>query len=69
MNEVAFSATDSPIRQAMKLKVLLGALVWLLVITLAHVQLNVGWAKVVNDVRVMLGLQRRELIVGFLPVT
>lgn len=36
----------------------LGVLLWTLLISLAHVQLNVGW-----------GDKRQELIIGFLPVT
>lgn len=53
----------------MKLKVLLGSLMWLLVITALHVQLNVGWVRLGAKIRTMLGVERRELVVGFLPVT
>ena len=53
----------------MKLRVFLGALVWISVITLAHLELNVGWSRAADQVRVWLGLQRPELVVGFLPVT
>ena len=53
----------------MKLKVCLGALVWALLITLAHIQLNVGWSQLATKTRVLLGMERPELIVGFLPVT
>ena len=53
----------------MKLKVMLGLLVWLATISLLHVQFNVGWAALADDLRVALGRQRKTLIVGFLPVT
>ena len=53
----------------MKRKVLIGALGWALLISLMHVQLNVGWANLRKEVAVLTGEQRRELIVGFLPVT
>lgn len=56
-------------RVPVKLKVLLGALVWLSLITAAHLHLNVGWERAADQVRVLLGLQRQELLVGFLPVT
>ena len=42
---------------------------WLVLITVGHVQLNVGWQKVAQEVRVLLGQERPELVVGFLPVT
>jgi len=48
----------------MKARVTVGALLWLALITGLHVQLNVGWERL----RGML-LGRRELVVGFLPVT
>ena len=41
----------------------------MLVITVAHLHVNVGWARAVDQVKVIFGLQRAELIVGFLPVT
>jgi len=53
----------------MKLKVAIGSLLWLLAITGAHIQLNVGWERFVAQTRVLLGMERPELIVGFLPVT
>lgn len=53
----------------MKKKVLLGSLLWTLLITAVHVQLNVGWTRLANLTRVLLGLERSELRVGFLPVT
>jgi hypothetical protein len=39
------------------------------VITLLHVHLNVGWARLADHVRVLFGADRQELVVGFLPVT
>lgn len=48
----------------MKLKVLLGALAWTLLITAMHLQLNVGWERVKATL-----LGRNEMVVGFLPVT
>lgn len=53
----------------MKRKVAIGALFWMLIITLAHVQLNVGWSTLRREVAVLTGQEREELIVGFLPVT
>jgi hypothetical protein len=53
----------------MKLKVLLGALCWTLFVTLLHVSLNLGWGEVARRVRVLVGEEREELLVGFLPVT
>ena len=41
--------------------VLLGALAWMLVITVAHVSLNIGWSNLKDD--------RNVMRVGFLPVT
>ena len=57
------------ITEPVKLKVFVGALVWISLITLGHLQLNVGWSRAADQVRVWLGLQRPELVVGFLPVT
>ena len=48
----------------MKYKLLLAALCWLTVISLAHVQLNVGWKRLASLVS-----GRQELLVGYLPVT
>jgi len=53
----------------MKARILSAAAVWLLLITALHVQLNVTWSRLADSVRVMFGAERRELIVGFLPVT
>jgi hypothetical protein len=53
----------------MKLKVLLGATAWLLLITVSHLGLNVGFDTLAQRYRVLVGEEREELIVGFLPVT
>jgi len=53
----------------MKLRVVFGALGWLLVVTVLHLQLNVGWARLGRKIEVLLGRERPELVVGFLPVT
>lgn len=48
----------------MKLKILIGALLWTSLISGVHVHLNVGWARLAG---MMMG--RKEMLVGFLPVT
>ena len=53
----------------MKQRILLGSLAWLVLISLLHVQLNVGWSRLASGFGEMLGGERSELIVGFLPVT
>ena len=53
----------------MKLKVLSGWVLWLCLISLLHVWLNVGFESLRHKTRVALGQERRELVVGFLPVT
>ena len=53
----------------MKRQVAIGACLWTLLITLVHVQLNVGWGELASKVRILLGTEREEMIVGFLPVT
>ncbi len=53
----------------MKFKVFVGALMWALSISALHVQLNVGWGSLGQRFKVMLGIERQELLVGFLPVT
>jgi len=59
----------SPLAVLMKRKMLTGAGIWLLLISVLHVQLNVGWGQLASSVRVRLGLERPGLSVGFLPVT
>lgn len=53
----------------MKRRVLIGALLWTLLISVAHVQLNVGWRALCRSIGVAGGPQRAEMVVGFLPVT
>ncbi len=55
----------------MKLKVCVGGLVWIAVITIAHIHANVGWDRFLSETRRTIGLEegRQELVVGFLPVT
>jgi hypothetical protein len=53
----------------MKAKVLFGAALWAVLISVLHVSLNVGWANLARQMRVLFGGERQELIVGFLPVT
>ena len=53
----------------MKLKVLIGSAVWTLLITVLHIHINVGWKTFQHELRVFLGMERPELVVGFLPVT
>jgi hypothetical protein len=53
----------------MKLRIVLGATVWALLITTAHIHLNIGWPALASRLRVLVGMERPELIVGFLPVT
>ncbi len=48
----------------MKLKILIGALAWTTLITGLHVQLNVGWERLFSMLQ-----GRKEMLVGFLPVT
>jgi len=53
----------------MKRRVAIGAALWLLLITTAHVLLNVGWSALRKEVAVRTGQEREELRIGFLPVT
>ena len=53
----------------MKRNVFLGALAWTLLISVAHLQLNIGWGHFVKEVKIKFGAVRNEMIVGFLPVT
>ncbi|MFT5058361.1 MAG: hypothetical protein ACI89E_001134, partial [Planctomycetota bacterium] len=55
--------------RSMKRKVLIGSLLWTLLITLAHIQQNVGFRNLVRKVEVMRGERPADLIVAFLPVT
>ncbi len=53
----------------MKLKVLLGALLWTLVVSAAHLHLNIGFDQLREIVREWMGHKRKTLEVGFIPVT
>ncbi|MDE0914320.1 MAG: hypothetical protein OSB57_03985 [Planctomycetota bacterium] len=53
----------------MKGKVGIGMLLWAILITVSHIQLNLGWSSLRKEVAIMTGEQREELIIGFLPVT
>ena len=53
----------------MKLRIALGTLVWLVVITVGHLHLNVGWGRTADFVASLFGKDRSKLQVGFLPVT
>ena len=55
--------------QTMKLKILIGALLWTALVSALHVRMNIGTAALVSGIRVILGLERQQLYVGFLPVT
>ncbi|MFT7676654.1 MAG: hypothetical protein ACI8QC_000627 [Planctomycetota bacterium] len=50
-------------------KVFMGSVLWTILISLLHVQLNVGWSELARKLRVQMGEQPTELVVGFLPVT
>ncbi|MFT5687986.1 MAG: hypothetical protein ACJAZN_002220 [Planctomycetota bacterium] len=50
-------------------KVFLGSVLWTILISFLHVQLNVGWGELLRKVQVQLGEQPQGLVVGFLPVT
>jgi hypothetical protein len=52
----------------MKRKVLFGVAAWVVLVTLAHLHVNVGWAGAAATIREMLGAPA-TLQVGFLPVT
>lgn len=53
----------------MKRKVLIGSLLWTLLVTLLHIQMNVGFANLLKEVQVLRGEREADLVVGFLPVT
>lgn len=53
----------------MKRRVLIGAVLWTLLISLAHVQLNVGWRALAKNLGLAGSSARAEMVVGFLPVT
>lgn len=53
----------------MKRQVFIGAILWTAFITLLHVQLNVGWARLGTKIQALFSDEREELLIGFLPVT
>ena len=53
----------------MKFKIVGGALSWLIVVTILHVTLNIGWARLAHKIEIRFTGERPELVVGFLPVT
>lgn len=53
----------------MKLRILIVSVVWTLAISALHIGLNVGVAEFKSSIRASLGLERKQLYVGFLPVT
>ena len=54
---------------SMKLKILLGAVLWTGLITFLHLWANVGFDEFARATRVWFGVERPQLRVGFLPVT
>jgi hypothetical protein len=53
----------------MKRRIGIGMLLWVLLVSISHIQLNLGWSSLRTEIAVMTGKQREELIIGFLPVT
>jgi hypothetical protein len=53
----------------MKRRIGIGMLLWVLLVSISHIQLNLGWSSLRTEIAVMTGEQREELIIGFLPVT
>jgi hypothetical protein len=53
----------------MKSRLLLFSSLFLVLISIAHVQLNVGWDELADKWAVMMGEKRKTMHVGFLPVT
>ena len=53
----------------MKAKVAMLALIWTLLVSGLHVHLNIGWDELGDEIRVLMGQQRKTMLVGFLPVT
>jgi len=52
-----------------KARVALGTFLWLLVISVGHIQFNVGWARTGDFFKGFFVDVQKELQVGFLPVT
>jgi hypothetical protein len=53
----------------MKARILGGYAAVLLLVTLAHIWLNIGFQPFLDGVRDLFSSERRQLTVGFLPVT
>lgn len=53
----------------MKQKIFVGAITWLILVSVLHIQLNIGWAQLASQTRILLGEERHTLEVGFIPVT
>ena len=53
----------------MKAKVATLALIWTLLISGLHIHLNIGWDELGDEIAVLLGGERKTMLVGFLPVT
>ena len=53
----------------MKARIALFTVLFLALVSAAHVRWNIGWKAVEDDLRMLLGGERQTLYVGFLPVT
>ncbi len=53
----------------MKLRILLGSLAWVVLVTILHIWSNMGFERFAEEVRVSLGMARPTMRVAFLPVT
>jgi len=53
----------------MKAKLITCTLAFLAVISGLHIQLNIGWGRLADDLRSLFDARRRVLMVGYLPVT
>jgi len=52
-----------------KLRIVLGAVLWTLLITVMHVWANVGFERFARELETWAGVTRPRLRVAFLPVT
>ncbi len=50
-------------------KILMGAVLWTLLISGLHVQLNIGWSQLASSLRGQFEERPESMVVGFLPVT
>ena len=53
----------------MKLRIVLGAVLWTLLITVMHLWANVGFERFGQELKTWAGVTRPRLRVAFLPVT